>query len=92
MHGAQERSYQSVAGRLAIPAGLLYLIATGVPADSSDGLSSQDLERPGLLPSAQRLVNPTTDAPDPAHLVRDFLAARAGRDAQMQAAGRQDHE
>lgn len=87
-----ERSYQAAAARLGLPAGLVYLIATGVPADSSDGLSPQDLARPGLLPSAQRLFNPPADRPDQADVVRGFLTARARGDAQMQAAGQQDHE
>ncbi|MGI9008684.1 MAG: hypothetical protein ACR2FU_21270 [Streptosporangiaceae bacterium] len=87
-----ERSYQAAAARLGLPAGLVYLIATGVPADSSDGLSPQDLARPGLLPSAQRLFNPPEEVPGPPGLVRAFLTARARGDAQMQAAGQQDHE
>lgn len=67
-------------------AGRAYLIATGVPTDSSDGLAPEDEQRPGFLPSAQHLSNPPTEAPDRESQVRAFLSKRATSDAQMQAA------
>jgi hypothetical protein len=81
-------SYEEAGLRLGVPPGLAYLTATGVPADSSDGLSAGDLGRPGLLPAAQGLVNPRTEQPDRSAHVRAFLSARAGADPQMQAAAK----
>ncbi len=81
-------SYQEAGLRLGVPPGLAYLTATGVPTDSSDGLSAEDLRRPGLLPAAQGLANPRTEQPDRSAHVRAFLAARAGADPQMQAAAK----
>jgi hypothetical protein len=66
--------------------GRSYLVSTGVPTDSSDGLTPEEYERAGLLPSAQHLSNPPTHAPDRSHQVRQFLAARVARDRQMQRA------
>lgn len=79
-------SYEEAAHRLSVRPGLVYLAATGVPVDSSDGLSPEDLQRPGLLPSAQHLANPRTERPDHGELVRAFLSRRAGGDPQMQSA------
>lgn len=82
-------TYREAAGKLGISPGLAYMIATGVPTDSSDGLSPEDLARDGLLSEAQSLSNPGADQPDRSTHVRAFLAARAARDQQMQeAAGR----
>jgi hypothetical protein len=81
-------SYEEAGRRLGVPPGLAYLAATGIPADSSDGLSPQDVNRPGVLPAAQGLANPRTEQPDRSAHVRAFLAARAGADAQMQAAAK----
>lgn len=79
-------SYQEAAARLGTSPGLAYLAATGVPTDSSDGLSPEDRRREGLVDDAQQLSNPPTDLPDRSVHVRRFLAARAGRDHQMQQA------
>jgi hypothetical protein len=81
-------SYREAARRLKAPPGLVYLAATGVAADSSDGLSPEDLARPGLLPAAQDLANPRTEAPDRSAHVRCFWSARARADLPMQAAAR----
>jgi hypothetical protein len=81
-------TYQEAGLRLGVPPGLVYLAATGVPTDSSDGLSAEDLTRPGLLPAAQSLSDPRTEAPDRSAHVRAFLSARASADAQMQSAAR----
>jgi hypothetical protein len=81
-------TYREAGQRLGVPPGLVYLIATGVPTDSSDGLSAEDLTRPGLLPAAQGLSEPRTEAADRSAHVRAFLSARASADAQMQAAAR----
>lgn len=81
-------SYEEAGLRLDVPPGLAYLAATGVPVDSSDGLSAEDLDRPGLLKAAQGLANPRTEQPDRSAHVRAFLAARAAADPQMQAAAK----
>ncbi|MCU1491484.1 MAG: Hemerythrin cation binding protein [Acidimicrobiaceae bacterium] len=71
--------------------GLVYLVATGVATDNTDGLTSEELQRAGLLPSAQHLSNPPTHRPDHGAKARPFLRARASRDSQMQAAARSEH-
>jgi hypothetical protein len=81
-------TYQEAGQRLGVPPGLVYLAATGVPTDSSDGLSAEDMTRPGLLPAAQALSDPRTEAPDRSAHVRAFLSARASADSQMQSAAR----
>jgi hypothetical protein len=81
-------SYREAGQRLGVPPGLVYLAATGVPTDSSDGLSAEDMARPGLLPTAQALSEPRTEAADRSAHVRAFLSARASADAQMQSAAR----
>jgi hypothetical protein len=81
-------TYQEAGQRLGVPPGLVYLAATGVPTDSSDGLSAEDMTRPGLLPAAQALSEPRTEAADRSAQVRAFLSARVSADAQMQSAAR----
>jgi hypothetical protein len=81
-------TYQEAGQRLGVPPGLVYLAATGVPTDSSDGLSAEDMVRPGLLPTAQALSEPRTEAADRSAHVGAFLSARASADAQMQSAAR----
>jgi hypothetical protein len=85
-------TYQEAGLRLGVPPGLVYLAATGVPTDSSDGLSAEDLTRPGLLPAAQALSEPRTEAPDRSAHVRAFLSARAGGDAQMRSAAQSQQQ
>lgn len=79
-------TYREAAQRLGVEPGLAYLVATGVATDSTDGLSPEDLARPGLLAAAQELSSPRVEAPERCAHVRAFLAGRAGGDAQMQAA------
>jgi hypothetical protein len=86
----ESHSYEEAGDRLRIRPGLAYLVATGVPTDSSDGLSPEDLQRPGLLTAAQHLSNPRVEQPDRESHVREFLGSRAKRDPQMQAAAQSD--
>jgi hypothetical protein len=79
-------TYREAGLRLGVPPGLVYLAATGVPTDSSDGLSAAEMARPGMLPAAQVLSDPCTEAPDRSAHVRAFLSARASADPQMQLA------
>ena len=79
-------TYPEAGLRLGVPPGLVYLAATGVPTDSTDGLSAEDMARPGMLPAAQSLSDPRTEAADRSAHVRAFLSARARADPQMQTA------
>jgi hypothetical protein len=81
-------TYHEAGQRLGVPPGLVYLAATGVPTDSSDGLSAEDMTRPGLLSAAQALSDPRTETADRSAHVRAFLSARASSDSQMQSAAR----
>jgi hypothetical protein len=72
--------YVAAAERLGIPAGQAYLIATGQAADGSDTPAG------GPLASSQHLANPPHENPAASGSVRDWIAARAAADAQMQAA------
>lgn len=83
------QDYPAIAQHYGITAGLAYLIATGVPCDSSDGLSPEDLAREGLLHgSSQHLAHPPVAERSQGAVVRNFLRARANADAQMQDAAR----
>lgn len=79
-------SYEEAGLLLGVLPGLVYLVATGVPTDSSDGLSADDMSRPGMLPTAQALSGPRTEAPDREAHVRAFLSARVSADPQMRSA------
>ncbi len=75
-------SYAAAAKVLAIPPGQAYLIATGIPADSSDGVRHDPRRQPGILGgSTQHLVyghmpahNPTSD-PRVHHWLKGLVAA-----------------
>lgn len=83
------RDYPHVAIRLGIPAGRAFMIATGLPADGSDGLAAEDLQRPGMLEgSTQHLVNPPVEVPTRKDHVTDWMRGRARADATMQSAAR----
>lgn len=80
-------SYEEIGERLALFPGLAYFIATGVPCDSSDGLSPEDLEREGLLgTSSQHLASPPLQSPPPHDTVHRWLQRRAAGDGPMQSA------
>lgn len=82
-------SYEQIGLAFDLPPGLLYLIATGLPADGSGGPSPEDLERPGVITgSTQQLVNPRVVAPDHRDAVRQWLRGRARLDAAMAGAAR----
>ena len=75
-------SYAAAAKVLAIPPGQAYLIATGIPADGSDGVRHDPIRQPGILRgSTQHLVyghmpahNPTSD-PRVHHWLKGLVAA-----------------
>lgn len=81
--------YEEVGRRWGVPPGQAYLIATGLPADGSDSLAPEDLDRPGLLPgSSQHLSNPPHENPTRKEHVLEWVRRRALADTQMQAASR----
>jgi hypothetical protein len=77
-------TYEQAAERLGRPAGLLYLIATGRPADGSDATTESERSRPGALSTSTqalsnpRVVNPTSDA-----TVRRWMRKRALTDQRV---------
>src|SRR5579875_3177114 len=83
--------YGEIGDRLGIPAGQVYMIATGLPADGSDVPSDEELHaRDWMLKDggSQALVNPPTDIPTRNERVERWVHARALDDGPMQAAAR----
>lgn len=81
--------YEDIGGRLGIHPGLAFMIATGLPADGSDGLSPEDTRRPGFLAtSTAHLANPAP-VHNPAHHdeVRRWIEVRVSADEPMRRAG-----
>ncbi|MFB0621097.1 hypothetical protein [Streptomyces sp. AGS-58] len=86
---AEGLGYEEAGRRLGIPAGQAFLIATGLPADGGDTLTTDEQHRPGMpQESTQHLVNPAAKNPAGEPAVRDWLRARADGDAQMRRAAR----
>jgi hypothetical protein len=63
-------SYESAAARLRVPAGQIFMIATGTPADGSNGHPRQDL------------VNPQSHNPTRKEHVLVWVRERAARELQ----------
>jgi Hemerythrin HHE cation binding domain len=81
--------YPAAGAALGIHPGLAYLIATGFPADGSDVVTTEEQQRPGVLPgSSQHLASPPASEPDAAGVVHAWLRRRAKGDPQMLAAAR----
>jgi hypothetical protein len=85
----EDHNYEEAGQRLGVSPGLTYLAATGVPTDSSDGLTVEEYGRTGMLVSAQHLSSPPIERPDRSSQVREFLGSRCQSDSQMQAAAGQ---
>lgn len=84
---AEGLDYAEAGRRLGIPAGQAFLIATGLPADGGDTLTTDEQQRPGMSgASTQHLVNPAADNPTGKPAVRAWLRSRAAGDAQMRRA------
>jgi hypothetical protein len=79
--------YVAAARKLGIPPGQAYMIATGLPADSSDNAAGED-RIPGYLPSSQGLSNPPGENPTAKPVVRAWMRERVAADDQMRAAMR----
>lgn len=78
--------YQRIGRQLGIPAGQVYLIATGRPADGGDSPPAQEIRTGLLQASSQDLVNPPHENPTGGESVREWIRRRANADAQMRAA------
>lgn len=83
--------YEEVAREFDIPAGLAYMIVTGLPADGSDVLAEDEIRgREGLLEgSTQPLVNPPTDRAERGSTVKDWMRGRVAADRAMREAAEQ---
>jgi hypothetical protein len=78
---ARGLSYEAAAGELGISPGLVFMIATGLPADSTAASPPDELDRRGAPHvSAQRLVNPPTYEPGRSELVLRWVRERAVRE------------
>jgi hypothetical protein len=82
------RTYAEAAEQLGISPGLAYLIATGIPADGSDTVTDDQLDRPHTFPgTTQHLANPQPPAnPTRNETVGAWMRRRASSDRQMQQA------
>jgi hypothetical protein len=74
-------SYETAARALHIPAGLAYMLATGLPADVSGVSAPEELRDRRLLPgSSQQLVNPPAfEANRKGHVI-EWVRERARRE------------
>jgi hypothetical protein len=79
-------SYEAAARRLGIPAGLAYMIATGIPADYSDSLGPDDYGREGLQLGGTQALLGVPNQPDDHPEVAAWIRGRASGDDQMQEA------
>lgn len=83
----QGRGYQEIGAALGVPAGLAYLLATGIPADGGGTVTGVQRQRPGMLRAhSQCLVNPRQVNPTGREDVHEWARRRARGDAAMQAA------
>ena len=74
-------TYETAARELKIPAGLAFMIATGLPADGSGAPSPEELSAKRSLPSSsQQLVNPPAFNPTRKQHVIDWVHERAARE------------
>lgn len=81
---AKGHSYESVGEMLGVPPGQAYLVATGLPADGSDGLAPEDRDRAGIrFGSVQALVNPEIHPSSKPEQAMSFLKHLASNDTVM---------
>ena len=82
--------YEEAGRRLGIPAGQAFLIATGMPADGGDTLTTAEQRRPGMpRESTQHLSNPPSENPTGKDAVHRWVKHRAAADSQMRRADEQ---
>jgi hypothetical protein len=78
---AQGHTYETAGRALHIPAGLAFMIATGLPADGGEVSTPEGLARKPALPGGtQQLVNPPAFNPKRNQRVLDWVKDRAARD------------
>jgi hypothetical protein len=82
--------YEEAGRRLGVPAGQAFLIATGLPADGGDTLTTAEQHRPGMpRGSTQHLSNPAAENPTGKDETLRWLERRAAADRQMGRAAEQ---
>jgi hypothetical protein len=82
----QGLDHDEIGRRLGLPAGQVYLIGSGTPADggaSADGTGP----RPGTRPAAQDLANPPHENPTGKAVVQQWIRQRVIADDQQRRAG-----
>jgi hypothetical protein len=74
-------SYETASRELGISAGLVFMIATGLPADGGDTPTPEELSAKRVLPGpSQQLVNPRPFNPTRKPHVVDWVKQRAARE------------
>jgi hypothetical protein len=74
-------TYEAAARELGIAPGLVFMIATGLPADSSAATTPRELDRRGAPQgSTQHLVGPPSDNPTRSESVLRWVRERAARE------------
>jgi hypothetical protein len=74
-------SYETAARILKVSPGLVFMVATGVPADGSDSLSGEQLRDPRLSASStQHLIGPPAFNPTRRPGVDQWVRERAARE------------
>ena len=85
----RDRGYAELGRELGLPAGQAYMIATGLPADSGDTFTDEQLDHPGgVTGSTQHLAYPAVSVENPTakpHIHR-WVKSRAEADGPMRAA------
>lgn len=72
---------ESVGRKLGIPAGQVFMIANGVPADGSDSrYGDAAAHGEGDTDSPQSFVNPPVGAPNPEGMIAEWVRQRAARE------------
>jgi hypothetical protein len=74
-------TYEEVGAELGLAPGLVFMIATGLPADSSAATSPDELDRRGAPQgSTQHLVGPPSHNPTRSESVLRWVRERAARE------------
>jgi hypothetical protein len=80
-HLSRGLTYEEAGRELGIAPGRVFLIATGLPADSSAATTPGELDRRGAPQrSTQHLVGPPSDAPTRSESVLRWVRERAARE------------
>ncbi|MGW4589737.1 hypothetical protein ACWEKJ_20635 [Amycolatopsis thermoflava] len=79
----QGLDYHEIGRRLGIPAGLAYLIATGMPADAGDVPAPEERSCPGVRTASQDLSNPPVENLTKREIIQRWIHERVRMDPQM---------